>query len=41
MEQVPNAIMANFPASTFYLIAGTIVFALIGTITFYLRKWTF
>lgn len=39
MEEM-TTLFFNYPVSTGLLIIGTIVFAGIGTITFYLGKWT-
>lgn len=40
MGVVPNSLFFNYPMSTAFLIIGTIVLSAIGTITFYLGKWT-
>ncbi len=40
MGTVPNSLFLNYPVSTGMLIICTIVFSLIGTISFYKEKWT-
>ena len=40
MEIVPDSLFLNYPVSTALLIIGTVVVAAVGTITFYLGKWT-
>ena len=40
MDAMTNVLFCNYPVSTGCLIIGTVVFAAIGTISFYMGKWT-